>query len=145
MYNIIICDDNPQSVTQIENCLLDVMNQNNYEFQIEAYYSGERFLTQFLANEICVDILFLDIEMEHKSGIEVARAIRAVESELIIIFFSSHEKYLIELFEVSPFRFIKKPIEPNKVHQITLSAIQKLNRNLHFFEYTFKQKKPRFI
>lgn len=139
MYNIVICDDDPLSVAQMENCLFNLMDQENYTFEIDSYLSGTKFLNQYLISKVKVDILFLDIEMSNHNGIEVARRIREENSDMIIIFFSSHEKYLIDLFEVMPFRFVSKPLKEDQVQKAMLSALEKLNRNHQFFEYTFKQ------
>lgn len=140
MYNIVICDDDSISIASMEDCLFDLMENTNYSFDIETYQNGEKFLKHFFLHKKIIDILFLDIEMGEKSGIEIAKKIRQINSEMIIIFFSSHEKYMIDLFEVNPFRFIPKPINQENVQKIMLSAISQLNLNHQFFEYTYKQK-----
>lgn len=71
MYNIVICDDDPLSVAQMENCLFNLMDQENYTFEIDSYLSGTKFLNQYLISKVKVDILFLDIEMSNHNGIEV--------------------------------------------------------------------------
>lgn len=140
IYDIVICDDDPVSIAYMEDCVFDLMETTSYSFDIESYQNGGKFLRQYFSSEKAIDILFLDIEMGDISGIEIAKRIREVNSELLIIFFSSHEKYMIDLFEVNPFRFIPKPIEKENVQSIILSAIKKINQNHNFFEYTFKQK-----
>ena len=45
------------------------------------------------------------------NGIEVARKIRENDADAILIYISSYDNYFIELFEVEPFRFIKKPVD----------------------------------
>ena len=140
MYNIVICDDDPLSVAQMESLLFEISDELEYVFNIDAYLDEEKFLNQYNHDQITIDILFLDIEMGTYSGLEVARKLRKMGSEVLIIFFSSHEKYLIELFEVTPFRFLRKPIERGEVKKTIMSAIQVLNEQVVSFNYSFKQK-----
>ncbi|MDT2660507.1 LytTR family DNA-binding domain-containing protein [Enterococcus hulanensis] len=140
MLNIVICDDDPMSVAQMESFLFEISEELDNTFNIDVYLNGQKFLNQYSQEMFIIDILFLDIEMGTCNGLDVARELRKMNSEMLIIFFSSHEKYLIELFEVTPFRFVKKPINKNEVKKVTVSAIQALNEQALSFNYSFKQK-----
>ena len=56
------------------------------------------------------------------NGIETANAIRAIDERVIIVFVTSHEEYAIDCFQCSPLRFLKKPLQPEKVDE-ALGAI----------------------
>lgn len=59
------------------------------------------------------DLLLLDIEMPHKSGMEIANVVKAFLPECLVIFVTSYLKYAIDSFALSIFRYIpKQELEP---------------------------------
>lgn len=63
---------------------------------------------QRLAKE---DILILDIQMGSINGIELAREIRKLNENNIIIFTTNYLEYALQGYEVAAFRYLKKPID----------------------------------
>lgn len=64
------------------------------------------------AREQKPDILFLDIEMPGKSGIEVLRDLRdESDFDCHVVFQTGYEKYTIEALREAAFDFIMKPVE----------------------------------
>jgi len=56
------------------------------------------------------DIIFLDIQMKLMDGLETARAIRAHDSEVVLIFVTTMAQYAINGYEVDAFDYILKPL-----------------------------------
>lgn len=110
MIKIAICDDDKNIAAKVENILEEIGKENLLKISIDVFYSGES-LQKFYENGNTYDLIYLDIEMTMLNGIEVAKYIRERDRYTIIIYISSHEEYLIQLFEVEPFRFIRKPID----------------------------------
>lgn len=77
--------------------------------------------------------------MSSMDGIEAAHYIRQTDPEVIIIFISGYDNYYLQLFEVEPFRFIKKPINEIKFQEIFYKAYEKNIRNPIFFYYKYKK------
>ena len=48
--------------------------------------------------------------MEGLNGIETAKLLRNIDKNFILIFVTSFEQYALESFEVSPFRYLIKPV-----------------------------------
>lgn len=64
------------------------------------------------AKELKPDILFLDIEMPVKSGIEVLRDLRDnSDFDCHVVFQTGYEKYTIDALREAAFDFIMKPVE----------------------------------
>ena len=55
--------------------------------------------------------------MSGKNGIEAAKSIRRLDRDVLLIYVSSYETYFMQLFEVEPFRFIKKPIKETEFEE----------------------------
>ena len=63
-------------------------------------------------------LIFLDIEMEGLNGIETAKLLRNIDKNFILIFVTSFEQYALESFEVSPFRYLIKPVSIEKLREV---------------------------
>ena len=62
------------------------------------------------------------------NGIETANAIRAIDERVIIVFVTSHEEYAIDCFQCSPLRFLKKPLQPEKMNEALQAIEQQLSK-----------------
>jgi two-component system, LytTR family, response regulator len=79
------------------------------------------------------DLLFLDVEMPDKSGLELLRELRQlINWPMQVVFYTAYEKYLLEALRESAFDYLLKPFEQNEFHLV-------LNR---FLEH---QQKPSSI
>jgi len=75
MLNIAICDDNKYICSIVEEIINDYKKKSEKEIRVEVFYSGEK-LIEYLKNKDKFDLIFLDIELENTTGIEVASHIR---------------------------------------------------------------------
>ncbi len=55
-----------------------------------------------------IDLLFLDIDMPGLSGFDLARRVSAKNPDVMIVFVSGHDHYVFEVFEFSPFAYLRK-------------------------------------
>ena len=73
-------------------------------------------------------VVFLDVDMPGKTGIECARLIQDQNPACILIFATAHEEYMGEAFEVYAFDYLVKPFKLDRLEQ-TLSRIHaRMNR-----------------
>lgn len=108
-----ICDDEKVIGEQLKGYLESYYQ--SLDVLIECHRSGEVLLERY--NKTAYDILFLDIEMVGIDGIEVARQIRLVNKEVVIIFLTSHQELATEGYEVNAYRFLIKPLDIKKLKQ----------------------------
>lgn len=100
-----VCDDNKEFHVTVKRALREVQDEK----EISSYYNGENLLKAANQGEI-PDILFLDIEMEGKSGLETAALLRQRSEHTIIIFASCHPQYVFQSFYVNAFYYLVKPV-----------------------------------
>lgn len=107
MIKIAICDDDLEKGEIIESMLMTWMNehQKGYEKQL---FSNSRGLLYEIEDGTEFDVLLLDIEMPELDGIALTEKIKKILPDVLIIFITSHERYVYESFKVQPFRFIPK-------------------------------------
>lgn len=83
--------------------------------------------------------------MNMLNGIQIAKLIREIDKYVIIVYISSHEEYLIQLFEVEPFRFLKKPIDFKLFDRYFMEAYKKVVSSGSYFEYDFKRNSIKIL
>ena len=113
---IAFCDDNPVFLREMEEAVAYWKTTRGLPaVSLNPYNSSEDFLYDWEEGRR-PDVLFLDIEFgTEKSGLEIARIVRRTDSFIPIIFVTSHEKYAMSGYEVDAYRFVKKPIEKEKI------------------------------
>ena len=110
MLKIAVCDDETIAVANIEKMLEDVSSKVAENIEIDVFYDGSN-LIEHVNRGYRYDIIYLDIEMAIKDGVDTAKAIRRIDANVLIIYVTNHESFAKKVFEVSAFRFITKPID----------------------------------
>lgn len=138
LLNIAICDDDLIFASKIETMLLEISKKRLLEMHIEVYFDGSELWNDISRGDT-YELLYLDIEMEKLNGIDVAKKIRENDTNAIIIYISNYENYFIELFEVEPFRFIKKPVDEKIFSNYFDKAYERMLQDEAYFEYRFNK------
>lgn len=69
------------------------------------------------------DIIFIDINIPGKNGIELAEEIKAILPETILIFSTAYDTYAIKAFELKVYDYILKPYDEIKISETLNSAL----------------------
>ncbi len=67
-----------------------------------------------------IDLLFVDIDMPDKSGIEL---IASLTIKPLIIFTTAHKKFALQAFELEAVDYLLKPIQPERFNKAVEKAI----------------------
>ncbi len=78
-----------------------------------------------------LDIIFLDIEMPGKSGMQLAEELSGICPEISIVFVTAYSEYAVEAFELSVFDYILKPVSAERLRK-TLNRIGKGKQTIAF-------------
>ncbi|MNO52647.1 Sensory transduction protein LytR [compost metagenome] len=138
MIRIAICDDDYPTTEFIEKLILDTQNMVSRKVEVSIFYSGKSFAKAI--QHVCpFDIILMDIEMAEMDGIKAGYLLRGSdENDLVqLIYVSSHEKYHLQLFDVQPSGFIKKPIDPELFKHKLVTTIEKVIRKLELGKKNF--------
>lgn len=106
--NIAICDDIEQTRGQIAQIVKSYFVNKNLSTTNIATFSEASTLLNSIKSKNYFDIIFLDIEMPHMSGMECAAQIRTICTDTLIIFVTSHSEYMPNAFSVEAFGYIDK-------------------------------------
>lgn len=104
---IAICDDDKKYIDILEE-YIERLKVKALDYDV--YFNGEEIVKAYENKGERYDAVFLDMEMENVDGIEAANRIRKIDKQVIIVFVTSHSKYMQESFQCTPFRFLVKPL-----------------------------------
>ncbi len=117
---IAICDDEAPIRELLKDKIEKYYFSQNIEFSIRTFESGGKLLEQDLDQ---IDVLFLDVDMPGKNGMDTAKEIRRTNKEMLIVFLTAYSEFVFESFKVDAFRYLVKPLKDQELEEV-LSAVQ---------------------
>lgn len=107
MLQIAICDDDRTDADRIKAALTEYLENAGEPYSCQIFESG-RTLEYEVEDGQAFDLLFLDIELGEEDGFVLAERLQSRLPAVLLIFISSHEKYVYDSFRLQPFRFLPK-------------------------------------
>lgn len=132
-YRIGICDDDNFFLEQAEEILHKYEKSKGFTFDIHTYSSGEELLDHYKLHHF--HVLLLDMEMNGLNGIQVAEKIRESDTDVSLIYITTHDNFALDAFNVDAESYLVKPFSPRKLFTILDRVFQKLMLQLSFLEY----------
>ena len=118
---VVIVDDEPQSILRLENDLAALE-----DFEVIAT-SSSAMSAKTLVMSMQPDVLFIDVEMPGQTGFEVLQSLRdEMPMDLIVVFYSAFDKYMIDALRASAFDFLLKPYHQEELELIVGRIRQKM-------------------
>ena len=125
--NLAICDDDTNDIAIMKKNILQYTIESDNNIVVSSYFSASDLLSDY-KNHL-YQIVLLDIEMPDINGMELARQLRDMDDDLLIVFTTSYPEYMHESFEFQPFQFITKPVDYTAIYKLFNNIIKKLYRN----------------
>lgn len=125
MIQILLCDDNSDFLTSLQNRIRKILDTAKAPASIFTYLDPQAIPQKLLTT---INIFFLDIDFSGKpfSGMDIAKTIRQYSSDAIIIFVTNYIQYAPEGYEMQAFRYLLKDEIPDKLEKYLLDAISRL-------------------
>lgn len=121
---ILFCDDEPVVLEQLERYVHAYFAACGGAMpETASYRSGDALLR----NETRADIVFLDIEMPGKNGINVGAELMRRDPHTKIFVVTAHPDYLDEAMRFHVFRYLSKPIDPKRLFGNLKDAVYQYN------------------
>ncbi len=102
------------------------------------YSSGDALLAEEYSR--LPDILFLDIQMPGRDGMETAKELRGRKKNLILIFITVTEEYVFQAFDVGAFHYLIKPFSEKKLEEVMQKA-----RKQYYEAQTFATEDENYV
>ena len=105
---IAICDDDGALRSDLRSALDRSLAGRNVRARYQEYTAGERLVAD-AANGDPFDLVFLDVYLEGVDGVSAARALRAVDAAVPIVFLTVSREHAVESYEVRATDYLMKP------------------------------------
>lgn len=120
---IAICDDEKIFRDELRTYLVEYKKDKRLQLNIYEFTNGN----DLCETNMAFDMVFLDYQMPCLDGMETARILRKRNAFCSIVFVTNYPDFVFDSFEVSPYRFLKKPINLGQIESLltTYVAYQK--------------------
>lgn len=138
MYRIIACDDNENFL----NALTMILNKyaSIYKYSVFSFKNGDDLFEYCKENDF--DIIFMDIEIGKYNGMDLAKQLKLINVNALIIYMSGYDTYYTDMVQAEPFRFISKSETFLRIDEVIVecldSAISRLEHR-DVWSFTFKR------
>lgn len=130
MTRIAIVEDEAAVREQLAGYVQRYTRQYGIQFEVTMFTDGVEILEDYRP---VYDIIFLDVEMQHLDGMETARRIRELDSDVLLIFITNMAQYAIKGYAVGALDYVLKPVPYFAFSQQLQKAVNQLaKRTRHY-------------
>ncbi|MBW3070097.1 MULTISPECIES: LytTR family DNA-binding domain-containing protein [unclassified Actinomyces] len=120
-----VVDDDARHRNVLSEYLDRFGRERGLDLQVSVFEAGGDILDGFRP---IYDILMLDIRMEGTDGLSLARLVRRIDPDVIIIFITAAQQYAINGYEVSALGYLVKPFPYSSLARELSRALEVLGR-----------------
>lgn len=125
MLNIAVVENDAGDADQLEQFIKRYEKDAGISSKVTRFEDGELFLLNY---KMHFDIVFMDIKLVGLDGMEVARKLRAIDQEIVIIFVTNMAQYAIKGYEVDACDFAVKPVTYSDFYMKMRKAVKRVKR-----------------
>ncbi|MEG0941907.1 MAG: LytTR family DNA-binding domain-containing protein, partial [Oscillospiraceae bacterium] len=125
---IAVVDDSSADRECLSSYISRFAFEHNYEIDVSLHCLGENFLED--ADFSSLDLVFLDIYMGEKTGMDVAKIMRSSGFSGKIVFCTTTAKYALEGYSVGATDYILKPYTYEKIEKLLTDIAKMLNEKV---------------
>ena len=130
--HILLCDDDTVFLQKLEDAVTQQSLPKDVSVTVtKSFHPASLSDGQLLQYQI----MFLDIDMAERSGMDIARRVRELHLDTIIIFVTNYPQFSLEGYEVRAFRYLLKQEMEQKLPVYFRDALAEISRGekgLHF-------------
>lgn len=139
MLDIAICDDDNSFAGELEETLCRMEKAYGLKFEIDVYQDGSSLVKAIMGGRR-YDIICMDIQMPEMDGVEAARQIRKLDRAVELIYVTSYDSYMKEVFEVTPSGFIVKPLNQKEFEATFCRVMRTVIGQDAYYRFRYKKE-----
>lgn len=119
MYKIALCDDEVAELSKTRQMLSSYEKKHpDMEFMTECFEDAEELCYMVRERGYTPDLILLDIYMNEKNGIEVAKELRDMRNNGRIVFLTVSREHALDAFGVDASQYLVKPLSEHMLHPL---------------------------
>lgn len=143
MLKIALCEDDEYDMTQAKKVLYDIKNKMEISCEIMTYQCGQDVIDA-MHRGVRFELILLDIYLKHDNGIDIARAIQAIQKDCIFVFLTVSRDFALEAYELNAIHYILKPIKEIHIQEIFQRYFDRLHKPMRFIQLYSESKSYEF-
>ncbi len=141
MLKIAICDDEMDYRKYVVMTIEKIFKERHIYIDILEFGGGCELVDK-INLETYFDIIFLDIEMPDKQGMEVAKSIREKYRDTTIVFITAFDNYVFEAFDYDAAAYIRKSEFDKNIEKVIDRILLKID--IRDVQVTFKNQEGQY-
>lgn len=125
LMKVLICDDDVNFAHLLDEKLRGIFFGTERQVKIDCVTTPAVLSNKALS---AYDLAFLDIDMGSVNGIDLARKLRTVRQDTVLIFVTNFVEYSLEGYEVQAFRYLLKSELDDKLEKYVRQALSVYQR-----------------
>lgn len=128
----LICDDDSLCADSIEKYFYQYCEEHDIRCKCDKFYNSKDAMEAIDSDEVYT-IAFLDIEIDEKSGLDIAKYLNKKNNKIIIIYITAFQKYIDDAMDLYAVRFLEKPFDHVRLYSGLDRAVKIINEmNIQF-------------
>lgn len=124
MIRVALVEDDEKYLREFIDYLKQYEKQSGQHFRITTFTDGDEITDCYQAD---YDLILMDIAMRFMDGMTAAEKIRALDSEVVIIFITNTPQYVMRGYAVDALDYVLKPVNYYAFSQRIDRAIGRMN------------------
>ncbi len=130
---LLICDDEPQI---LENMMTMIEAFKAFPINFCAVLNSQEAID--LIQKEAFDAVIFDIDIDEKSGIDLARVYRKYNPKGFVVFITSYSSYAFDAFQVDALKYLIKPIQTEDFESLLTLIKSKIEAQMFVENHMFK-------
>ena len=139
MLDIAVCDDDDCFLKYLSNLLYGLGDDCGISMEVESFYDV-RLLLERIKQGKRYDLIYLDIQMKEMDGIRAAKEIRELDRTVQLVYITSYETYLKQVFAEAPIGFLVKPLKEDEMEKLFIHIIKVIGDQGAFYCFSYNRE-----
>lgn len=131
MLSIAIVEDEESERRHLQECIQYLAEKEQFDYHVIEFSSGTAFIAQY---QPIYDIVLMDIEMPGMNGMDAARALRQMDTSVVLVFVTNMIQYAVSGYEVDALSYLLKPINKYdflmKMHRAVARTTKRVDESI---------------
>lgn len=128
---VLVVEDNKEQLELLKSYFAKLSD-------IDVVYLDKSKYVEGLKLEL-IDIALLDVEIDERSGLDIAHDILAVNDQTVVVFMTAHEKYAYEAYGIKAFDYMLKPITEKVLYTHIDRWIEEVDNRLYLKDNKYQK------